>query len=455
MKTRIPIILDEAGAVARLAVPVFFAEVGTAATTFVDTLMAGQASTVDLAGVALSSSLWAGMAIFIIGLFMAINPVVAQYSGARRYRRIQRFTQQSLLFSSVVILALLLLFSQRDSILTHFVHDEAVFTVASGYLFGLSWGIPAFVLYAILRPYSEGISFTRPHMVSALIGLAINIPANYILIFGKWGFPEMGGAGCGWATSLSLWVMLLVMVLYTRLSPAYKDTSLYQFRFSLHAGDVKKLLWIGLPIGFTIFVEASIFSFITLFLGGQNAELIAGHQIAMNVAFMLFMLPLSISIAASIRVGFYLGAKNYRLAQIAGVASIGLSLCTAIFNAIILLTLSTTIAGLYSNDLAVITQASGLLMFAALFQVSDALVTPTQGVLRGYYDTGVPLLLNLMAYWMIALPLGYSLGLTDWIVPAMGASGFWISLVTGLTVAGFLLLPRFYIISQRRKLLQT
>lgn len=434
---------------AKLAVPVFFAELSTAATAFVDTLMAGRAGTEDLAGVALSSSLWAGLAIFVMGLFMAINPIVAQYAGAKRFRRIQRFTQQSLLFSGLVIVLLLLIFSQQEKLLSYFVHDPAVFQISSGYLYGLSWGVPAFVLYSVLRPYSEGISFTRPHMISAVAGLLVNIPANYVLIFGKWGMPELGGAGCGWATSLSLWVMLAIMVFYTRKSPEYQQASLYRFRYRLNLGDVRKLLAIGLPIGFTIFVEASIFAFITLFLGGLDASHIAGHQVAMNVSYLLFMLPLSISIAASIRVGFYLGAGNYAAARLAGVVSIVLAVCVAAFNALLLFGIPEIIAGLYTNDTVVIKQAVSLMFFAGLFQFSDALVTPTQGVLRGYHDANMALVLNIFAYWMIALPLGYVLGLTDWLFPAMGAKGFWISLVTGLTIASALLLPRFLILSRR------
>jgi len=431
-----------------LAIPVFFAELSTAATAFVDTVMAGRAGTHDLAGVAISSSLWVGLAVFIIGLFLAINPVVARYAGAGRYHRIQRVVQQGLRLGLIAVVLLLLLFTQQKAILSFFIDDEAVFDVASGYLIGLSWGIPAFVFYAIIRPYSEGLSYTRAHMVSAITGLLVNIPANYILIFGKLGFPALGGVGCGWATSISFWVMLLVLLWFTRRHTAFSKASLYRYRFRSHGKDMRRLLALGVPIGLTILVEASVFAFITLFLGGLEAYKIAGHQVAMNVAYMLFMLPLSVSISASIRVGFNIGAGDYSAARIAGYASIALALCFALINVTLLFSFPGFIARLYTSDQAVIDQAVILLFYAGLFQLSDALATPAQGILRGYHDTKVALVLNLLAFWIIALPLGYMLGLTDLIVPGMEARGFWISLVVGLTVNFILLLSRFWYISR-------
>jgi MATE family multidrug resistance protein len=434
----------------RLAIPVFFAELSTAATAFVDTVMAGRAGTNDLAGVAISSSLWTGIAVFVIGLFLAINPVVAQFAGAQRYHRIQRFVQHGLWLGILVAGLILLLFSQQQRILGFFISDSAVFGVASGYLEGLAWGVPAFVLYTVIRPYSEGLSFTRAHMTSAIIGLLVNIPANYVLIFGKLGFPALGGAGCGWATALSLWVMLGVLLVYTRRHEVFRNTSIYQYLYPLHAGDMKRLLGLGLPIGFTILVEASVFAFITLFLGGLAAYKIAGHQIAMNIAYLVFMLPLSVSISASIRVGFNLGAGQRRRARITGYAAVALGACFAAINMTLLLGMPNVIAGFYTSDPQVLGQAVMLMFFAAMFQIPDALATPAQGILRGYYDTRVALLLNITAYWIIALPLGYMLGLTDWLGPAMEARGFWISLVIGLSAAAILLLTRFWYISGKK-----
>ncbi|MCW8962348.1 MAG: MATE family efflux transporter [Gammaproteobacteria bacterium] len=433
-----------------LAIPVFFAELSTAATAFVDTVMAGRAGTHDLAGVAISSSLWTGVAVFVIGLFLAINPVVAQYAGARRYHRVQRVVQQGLWLGVVVIGLILLLFSQQQRILAFFIEDSQVFAVASGYLDGLIWGVPAFVLYTVLRPYSEGLSFTRAHMVSAVAGLLVNIPANYILIFGKLGFPAMGGAGCGWATAVSMWVMLFVLLVYTFRHPVFARASIYRFRFPLHMPDMRRLLALGIPIGFTILVEASVFAFITLFLGGLDAYKIAGHQIAMNVAYLLFMLPLSVSISASIRVGFNLGSGQREAARIAGYASVALAACFALFNVTLLFGFPEFIAGLYTDDLMVMEQAAMLMFYAGLFQIADVFATPAQGILRGYHDTRVALVLNILAYWVIALPLGYTLGLTDWLGPALEARGFWISLVIGLSAAAILLITRFLFISRNR-----
>jgi len=228
----------------------------------------------------------------------------------------------------------------------------------------------------------------------------------------------------------------------------FRQASLYQYYFKLNMADMRKLLLLGVPIGLTILVEASVFAFITLFLGGLEAYKIAGHQVAMNVAYLLFMFPLSVSISASIRVGFNLGAGDRQAARIAGYASVVLALCFAVLNMTLLFSFPEFIAQLYTNDREVIEQAVILMFYAGLFQVSDALATPVQGILRGYHDTRVALVLNLLAFWVIALPLGYVLGLTDFMVSAMEARGFWISLVAGLTFASILLLSRFWFVSR-------
>lgn len=431
-----------------LAIPVFFAELSTTATAFVDTVMAGRAGAHDLAGVAISSSLWTGVAVFILGLFFAVNPIVARYVGARRYHRVQRVVQQGLWLGVIAVGLVLLLLSQQQRILSFFIDDSQVAEVASGYFDGLIWGVPAFVFYAVIRPYSEALSFTRAHMVASAIGLLVNVPANYILIFGKFGFPAMGGAGCGWATAASMWSMLLVLLVYTHWHPVFDKASIYRYRFPLYWPDMRLLLGLGIPIGFTILVEASVFSLIALFLGGLDAHKIAGHQIAMNVASLLFMLPLSVSISVSVRVGLHLGAAQREVARMTGYASIALAFCFALFNMILLFGFPELIAGLYTDNPMIVEQAVVLIFYAALFQLPDAFVTPVQGILRGYHDARAALALNILAYWVIALPLGYLLGLTEWLGLPLEAQGFWISLVVGLSIVALLLLARFWVISK-------
>ncbi len=435
--------------IVKLAIPVALAHLLTAAAGFVDTVMAGRAGVADLAGVALGSAFWLTLVIAPMGLFMAINPIVGQYAGAKNYPAITNFLHQSVRVAFLVTLLLLIILNLRNWYLPLIIDDQQVVRVTSDYLQGFAWGVPALMGTFVLRSYSEGLSFTRPDMVASTVSLLINIPANYALIFGHWGAPELGGAGAGWATAIAFWAAFFVMVLFSLRHKAYARANIWRSLSRFDQDELRHLMKVGMPVAMTLFVEVSIFSLIALFLGSRPSVEIAAHQVAMNVSYLAFTLPLSISVAATIRVSLKVGAGNRRQARLAAKAAVILALVTASVNIFILVMFADVIARLYSNDSQVINLAAHLLVFAAMFQLADAFVVPTQGALRGYKDTAIPLLLAILAYWVVALPLGYLLGLTDVITPASGAEGFWISLVVGLAISGVLMTSRLVVISRR------
>jgi len=432
----------------RLAIPVALSHMLTALAGFVDTVMAGHAGVPDLAGVALGSAFWLTLFIAPMGLLSAINPIVGQYVGASNHAAVSNFMHQCVRILFVIIVLLLLILGLRDWYLPLIIDDQQVVIVTSDYLQGVMWGVPALMGTFLLRPYSEGLSFTRPDMMAAIVSLAVNIPANYALIFGRWGAPELGGAGAGWATAIAFWAAFLVMLVYSLRHKVYARVHLWSSWHSLDRSEINHLLKVGSPIAMTMFVEVSIFSLIALFLGSRTGTEIAAHQVAMNVAYLLFTLPLSISVAATIRVCFNVGQRNRSAAYISARAAVLLAIMVALVNIIILVTLADSIARIYSQDQQVIELAAHLMIFAAMFQLADAFVVPTQGALRGYKDTFVPLLLAILAYWFIALPLGYLLGLTDVLGQASGAEGFWISLVVGLAISGLLMTARLIRVSK-------
>lgn len=429
-----------------LAIPVILAQLLTAAAGFVDTLMAGRAGVPDLAGVALGSALWLTLVIAPMGLFMAINPVVGQYAGAGNYSAIIKFMHQCIRVAVILMVILIILFHLHHLYLPWIIDDPEVVEVTADYLVGFSWGVPALIGTFLIRPYSEGLAFTRPYLVASIVSLVLNIPANYALIFGHWGAPELGGAGAGWATAIAFWAAFFVMLLYSKKHSVYQQASLWSAWHDFDIAELKHLMHVGLPIAMTLFVEVSIFSLIALFLGGRPSYEIAAHQVAMNVSYLAFTLPLSISVVATIRVSQNIGANNKAAAWLSARAALYLAIIAAAFNISILVIFSDVIARLYSTDSAVVDLAAYLMLFAALFQLFDAFVVPTQGVLRGCKDTRIPLMLAILAYWVVALPLGYLLGLTDRIVPAMGAEGFWVSLVVGLAISGVLMSSRMVLV---------
>ena len=320
--------------------------------------------------------------------------------------------------------------------------EPELYQLSKGYLYGILWGAPAFAIFQVLRSCNEGISYTGPTMLIGFIGLAINIPANYIFIYGHFGVPAYGGAGCGIATAIVFWVMAIALSLYIHFHKKLKDIALFHDISRPDFPTIWGMTRLGFPVAMSVFFEISLFAIIALVIAPLGSIIVAGHQVAINFSSMLFMLPMSIGIAISIRIGYYLGRKEYESATISARASLifGLifSLCTATFTIIC----RKLIIALYTDDIAVTQIAAHLLLLAALYQVSDAIQAIAAGALRGYKDTTACFYITFISYWVVGFSLGYSLSMTDIIVPKMGVSGFWIGILAGLTLASILFYGR-------------
>lgn len=425
-----------------MALPIVIAQFAQTANGFVDTVMAGRVSPDDLAAVAVGSAIWVPVFLFLVGVMQGLTPFVAQFRGQSDHSAIGAVVQQGLWLAIPLGLLGLITLRSMQPVLILMEVDAAIQPMILGYLDGLSWGFPAITLFLALRALTEGMSFTKPVMIVSLIGLAVNIPVNYVLIYGKLGVPAMGGVGCGWATFIVMWLMLILMALYCIGFDREQGTGLLQRFIGPRLDEIGAVLKVGLPIGLSIFIEVSLFCVIALFIAGIGAQVVASHQIALNAASMTFMIPLSLSLALTVRVGTNLGRNDVPGVHQSISSGLAIILVIALFNSSMMAFFRTQIAAIYTDDLLVIELASGLLLFAALFQISDCLQVSANGVLRGMKDTTWPMLITVLAYWGLGLPIGYSLGLTDWIVPAMGAKGFWIGLLAGLTAAAIMLCGR-------------
>lgn len=425
-----------------MALPIVIAQFAQTANGFVDTVMAGRVSPDDLAAVAVGSAIWVPVFLFLVGVMQGLTPFVAQFRGQSDHSAIGAVVQQGLWLAIPLGLLGLITLRSMQPVLILMEVDAAIQPMILGYLDGLSWGFPAITLFLALRALTEGMSFTKPVMIVSLIGLAVNIPVNYVLIYGKLGLPALGGVGCGWATFIVMWLMLILMALYCIGFDREQGTGLLQRFIGPRLDEIGAVLKVGLPIGLSIFIEVSLFCVIALFIAGIGAQVVASHQIALNAASMTFMIPLSLSLALTVRVGTNLGRSDVPGVHQSISSGLAIILVIALFNSSMMAFFRTQIAAIYTDDPLVIELASGLLLFAALFQISDCLQVSANGVLRGMKDTAWPMLITVLAYWGLGLPIGYSLGLTDWIVPAMGAKGFWIGLLAGLTAAAIMLCGR-------------
>ncbi len=433
-------LLTEFKTLIRLALPIVVAQFAQTANGFVDTVMAGQLSPQDLAAVAVGSSIWVPVFLFVVGVMQGVTPFVARHHGAGNEPAVGSVVQQGLWLALPLGLLAFVLLRSVEPVLALMDVQPDLRPLIVGYLEGVSWGMPAITLFLGLRCMTEGMSFTRPVMAVSLIGLGANIPANYALMYGKLGLPALGGVGCGWATGLVMWLMLGLMLAHCRLSEHYRITGWFRDITGPRLPLLLPLVKLGLPIGLAIFIEVSLFCVIALFIASIGTHVVAGHQIALNVASMVFMIPLSLALALTVRVGFNLGQGNLPGVHHALRGGMALIILLALVNSTLMVVFREPIASLYTDDPDVIALASSLLVFAAVFQLSDGLQVGANGVLRGLHDTAIPMLLTVVAYWLLGLPIGYVLGLTGWATPfPLGAQGFWVGLVVGLTAAAILL----------------
>ncbi|SCY74039.1 MATE family efflux transporter [Desulfoluna spongiiphila] len=439
----------EAVSIARLALPIVLSQLSVAAAGFIDTMMAGHYSSNALAGAAVGSSLCFPFIIAMSGLMMAVTPITAQLTGGGRKGESGSVVRQALwlalLFSALLFVGI----RHMDPVLAWMGLTDEVVPIVKGYLEGISFGFPAIACYFVLKSYAEGIGRTKPQMVISLLTVPFNYVANDILIYGKFGMPALGGAGCGWASGLTFWLFFLLMLLYTTLSSTCREGAPFA-EFSLPSvPGMGELLRLGLPIGGTIFMECSIFACITLFLGVLGPVVVGGHQITLNYSGLVFSIPLSIGMALTIRAGHAIGAGDPEGARFACFTGCLMAMVASLVTVSMTLFFADGIVAIYTRDPDVMAVAVDLLFFAALYQVSDSIMITSQGALRGYKDAKVTFFLTFTAYWVITLPLGYTLSMTDVLVPAMGARGFWISLMAGLTVSGLFLGLRLILVSGR------
>lgn len=435
--------LSEARLLFALAWPIMITQLAQEAMGFVDTLMTARAGATELAAVALGTSLWLPLMLTLIGVLMATTPLVANRVGAGQEDRSATHLIES--FSIALLLGAIsvLLLNQSHHVLRVFDLSDELAGKSADYLQAISWGFPALMLFQALRSFMEGFGCTRPVMVIATCGVLINIPLNYIFIFGKLGMPALGGVGCGYATSIILWVNLLLAAAYVLRARRFK-TVRDNWHWQLpRPGAIQQFLKLGLPIGFALLIEASMFSVISLLVASDGEEVIGAHQITFSITGLIFMIPLSLALALTIRIGQQTGRNDYEAARFSALVGFGVTLIIALTNSSVLFLGGSTLAGIYTESTAMISLTVTLIQIAALFQLADAIQVCAGGMLRGYKDTAVTLAVVLLAYWAIGLPAGH------WLARGfdLGVAGYWWGLLIGLTTGAVLLSRRLYRIS--------
>ncbi|WP_443028947.1 MATE family efflux transporter [Sporosarcina sp. G11-34] len=432
---------------ATIVMPILITQVALYMMTFFDILMTGRYDTHHLAGVTIGSSFWMPVYTGLAGILMGLTPIIAQYVGARRSEEVRPSVQQGL-YIAVVLAAIvytLILFAVSP-ILEAMPLENEVRIVAAAYLKGMSLGLLPLFAYTVLRSFFDALGATRVSMFIILLSAPINIFINYLLIFGKWGFPELGGAGAGYASGITYWIVFIIACAMAWVGKPFNKFKVFTGWQKVSFKKWKMILLIGVPIGISIFVETSIFSAVTLMMSNYSTAVISAHQIALNFTSLLYMLPLSISMGATILVGQAVGAGQMRDAKHYSFLGVGLAVGFSFVSIAILLVFREPIASLYTTDGQIIGLATQFFIYAALFQLSDAIQAPVQGALRGYKDVNMTFIMAIVSYWVLGLPIGYVMATYT----NLGPYGYWVGLIAGLTVGAITLTIRLIYIQKKK-----
>jgi len=423
-----------------LMLPILVTQFSQAGLGLIDTIMAGRLSPTDLAAIAVGVGLWIPVMLLFSGIMIATTPLVAEAKGARTPERIATIARQSLWVAFILGVIAGLVLQVLPLTLPLLGVPESLQPKAGLFLHAIGFGMPAVTMYAALRGYSEAIGYPRPVTAISLMALLLLIPLNFIFMYGIGPIPALGSAGCGFATAILQWLMLMSLALYIFKNRVYQSSQPFSHWEKLNGYWLKRILKLGFPIGLAIFFEVSIFSTAAIVLSPLGETIVAAHQIAISVTSQLFMIPMSLAIALTIRVGTYYGEQNWdamRRVQ-------GLGLMTATILALLIMLMlwvfRSEIVALYTSDPMVTQIALYLVLFAVAYQLMDAWQISAAGCLRGMQDTKGPMWITMIAYWVIAFPVGVYLSRFG----DMGAAGVWVGLIVGLSVACVLLLARLY-----------
>lgn len=422
----------ELAAAARLAAPVAFVQLGSMLMGVVDTMMLGHLSAEALAAGALGHIATIVFLMTGVGVLSALDPLVAQAWGAGDARAISAHLQRGIVLALALAVPVVLLFWDIRELLRLLGQPAAILDEASGYVRAILWGAPAYFLFFAFRQPLQAMHVVRPAAVAIVIGNLFNLAGNWVLIYGNLGAPALGAAGSGYATSLSRWAMLAYLVLASRrsLTPYWRGFTAEAVSLRRHL----RLLRIGLPIGALNAIELGLFVGVALLMGRMGVHALGGHQIAINLASLSFMVPLGVSGAASARVGNAVGRQDMPGARRSAAACLLLGMGVMILFALLFGLLPEPLARLYTSDSAVIAMAATLLPIAAVFQVLDGAQVVAAGVLRGAADTTFPAAMAILGFWGIGFPASWYLGFRA----GLGPVGLWWGFTAGLAAVTLL-----------------
>ncbi len=429
----------ELRAMVALAVPVVLSELGWMVQGIVDTIMVGRLGPAAIGAVALGNAVYYTPSLFGIGLLLGLDPLVAQAYGRGDHDGCHRWLAQGVYLACLATPPLMLLVVLGSLGITHFGVAPAVAGPATGYLLLLNWGTLPLLLYGGARRYLQGVGEVKVITITYVLANLLNWFGNWVLIYGKLGFPAMGVQGSALSTVASRILMAAALLGFAWRYERKRGHPLFKHWSGPHLKQIRELIKIGAPAAGQILLEVGAWNLATFSAGRLTPVALATHTIALNYASLTYMVPLGVSAAAAVSVGHAMGAGDAARARRAGWLALGMGTSFMLLAALLFFTLPGPLILLYTRDPRVLAVGPGLLGLAAIFQVFDGIQTVSTGALRGLGETRAPMLANLAGYWVLGLPIGFFLcfGL-QW-----GIYGLWIGLTAALIVIASSLLWRW------------
>ena len=435
-----------------LSIPLATSQLAQSATGFVDTVMMGWMGPNTLAAGGLAAALFMGLWVGCLGLTNGVTALTAEAYGSQNIDRIQKITAQGIILAFLIALPGMALLTQAGALMQFSGQSVEIGRNAQIYLSSIAIGFFPSIAFVVLRGVVSSMNAPRITMVIAIVGLGLNAVGNYILGFGKLGFPVMGLSGLAIATAMTHWFMFISILLYMRFSPKLRGFRLLSQFPQIDQSLLWKLFKLGLPIGIAFTAEVGLFTVTTVLMGRLGVSVLAAHQIVFQTIAMIFMLPLGVSYATTIRVGQWLGKNDSPGVRRSAFVGMAIGGGIMAISALGLVVFPKVVIGLYVDlsipaNQALVPIATSMLTVAAIAQILDGVQTTVAGALRGLQDTTVPMVLSFIAFWTVGLSSGYWLGFgLGW-----GGTGLWMGQSIGITVASILFVGRFLWLLKKRE----
>jgi MATE family multidrug resistance protein len=445
---KMPTFIQNASDLLRLAGPLMLGQLAVVGMTVTDIYMAGQVSADSLAALQLGGSIWAMISLLVIGIMIGNSPIIGNYWGAGQPDRVRFQFQQGLWLALPMSIAVCCAILLGIQLLERLDISPEVFRIARGYL--LPYLITGFMFPAFFafRSSFEGVGDTRPVMIFNAIAFFLNGILDYILVFGKLGLPAMGGIGAAWATTVVMTFLLFAMAAYGRYAGNMKRLRLYQQFAAPSAAAIVGILRLGIPIAIMIAAEIGFFAIIPMMIAHLGANVLGAHAITNNLDSLAYMIPLGLGQALTIKVSHSMGRGEPLEARQICLTGFKLIFVFALILGSLKILLRHDFAQLFSPEPEVQIIAASLFFFSAALGCFDSMQMASSGALRGYKDAKVPLIIQIIAFWVIAFPIAYSLALTDLWGEPIGVYGFWIGLVIAACLASLMMLYRWNVVSK-------